>query len=228
MFDMLGKTVFKNKGGFFSFFVNEAARVGPSSKLWHRFDEYQEAIHAITWQTKCRIYNLQTSCRHMKGGKYRSWAQKDPAITTHTFIDSKTRLKCMLCGTEAWSNSGQDFKFAYLQKLAERSTNHPSSSERVLLEVTQGKVALATFPNTDEGRAALKKKYPNWDGRCEGYPAWYEAPKEDDGLKIPEGHSPIKGVEASTPEAGPDSPGAIIVAAHDDLLYSGSPEIEIE
>ena len=205
----------------FSVFMNRSARLGPyapSLRSLHK-DEIEEAMADITWQTKCLIYNRQTSCQHVKGGKYRPVrAYRDHAITTHTFIDSKTRLKCMLCGIEAWSNSGMDFKFAYLQSLAELSSNHPSASEQVLLEVTQGKVTLATFPDTDAGRAELRKKFPNWDGTISPY-RLMDVTKEDDGLKIPEGHSPIKGMLASEPEAGPDSPNAIIVTAHDDLLY---------
>lgn len=102
--------------------------------------------------------------------------------------------------------------------LAEDSTNRFSASEQVLLEVTQGKVTLATFPDTDAGRAELRKKFPNWNGTISPY-RLMDVTKEDDGLKIPEGHSPIKGMLASEPEAGPDSPSAIIVTAHDNLLY---------
>lgn len=206
----------------FSVFMNLSAKHGPYAEAirgLHK-DEIEEAMADITWQTKCQIYNRQTSCRHLKGGKFRHGSlHKDHAVTTHVFIDSRTRIKCMLCGLEAWSNSGMDFKFAYMQSLAERSSNHPSASEQVLLEVTQGQATLATFPNTDEGRVALRKKFPNWDGTYTRPATFYEPPKEDGGLGIPEGHSPIKGIEASTPEAGPDSPNAIIVTAFDDLLY---------
>lgn len=208
----------------FSVFVNQSARLGPYAKAargLHK-DEIEEAMADITWQIKCRIYNRQVSCRHLKGGKNRLSISKDHAITTHTLIDSKTRLKCMLCGLEAWSNSGMDFKFAYLKSLAERSTNHPSASEQVLLEVRQGEVILDTFPDTDSGRKALRDKFPNWDGTIAPY-RFADVTKEDSGLKIPEGHSPIKGMKASEPEAGPNSPDAIIVTAHDDLLYSGPP-----
>lgn len=203
----------------FSAFLNGSARLGPYAKATRSLhkDEIAEAMCDITWQTKCRIYNRQRACQHLKGGKGRPTTGKDHAVTTHTFIDSRTRIKCMLCGLEAWSNSGQNFKFAYMQSLAERSSNHPSASEQVLLKVTQGKTVLATFPNTNEGRTALRKRFPNWN-EAYGQPE-YDPPKEDDELKIPEGHSPIKGVEASTPEAGPDSPSAIIVTAHDDLFY---------
>ena len=207
----------------FSTFMNRSARLGPYAKATRSLhkDEIAEAMADITWQTKCRIYNQQTSCNHRKGGKYRHGLQhRDHAVTTHIFIDSRTRIKCVLCGLEAWSKSGENFKFAYLQSLAEKSTNRYSASEQVLLKVTQGQVELATFPDTDAGRAALRKKFPGWNGKVRPY-GLMDVTKEDNGLGIPEGHSPIKGVEASTPEAGPDSPNAIIVSAHDDLLYSG-------
>lgn len=203
-------------GGFvnlFRTFVNAAARIGPAAKLWRPYDEYQEAVHGITWQQKCTVYNRQTACAHAKGGK-RKPLLKDRAVTTHIFIDSRTRIKCMLCGLEAWSNSGQDFKFAYMQKLAESSSNRWSASEQVLLEVKKGETTSATFPDTEAGRAALREKFPNWDGTVNPYVLMDVTP-EDNGLKIPAGHSPIKGVEASTPEAGPDDLGAIIISARD-------------
>jgi len=204
----------------FSVVINGFARVGPYSKLAKGLfkDEIEEAMADITWQTKCAVYNRQVECTHLKGGRTRSrYASRDYAVTKHTFIDSRTRIKCVLCGLEAWSNSGEDFKFAYMQSLADDSTNCPSASEQVLLQVKRGKAVLATFPNTDSGRAELRKAYPNWNGEIQQ--PEYDPPKEDDGLKIPEDHSPIKGMHASTPEAGPDSPSAIIVAFHDDLLY---------
>lgn len=202
----------------FAEFINLSAKHGPYAKAvrdLHK-EEIEEAMADITWQIKCRTYNRQVTCKHRKGGKTRA-AFADHAVTTHTFIDSRTRIKCMLCGLEAWSNSGMDFKFAYMRSLADISTNCPSASEQVLLQVTQGKTVLATFPNTESGRVALRKAYPGWNGEIQQ--PEYNPPAEDDGLKIPEGHSPIKGVEASTPEAGPDNPGAIVVTAHDDLLY---------
>lgn len=209
-------------GERFLTFVNLSAKYGPYAKATRGLhkEEIEEAMADITWRMKCQIYNRQTSCSHRKGGKTRAH-HSDHAVTTHTFIDSRTRIKCVLCGLEAWSNSGQDFKFAYMQSLAKRSTNWPSSSEQVLLEVRRGKVILATFPNTDEGRAALRKRFPNWNGKY-GQPE-YEPPKQDENTAIPEGHSPIKGVEASTPEPGPEDLKAIVVTAYDDLLYSGSP-----
>lgn len=209
----------------FNSFVNLAARVGPAAKLWRPYDEYQEAVVGIAWQIKCKTYNRQTSCSHNKGGRYSPIRKKDYAVTTHTFIDSRTRIKCMLCGLEAWSNSGEDFKYAYMKSLAEDSSNRPSSSEQILLEVKRGKVTLATFPDTDAGRVALRKQFPNWDGTVNPDVLMDVAP-ENDGLKIPAGHSPIKGVEASTPEAGPYDPGAIIVTAYDDLLYSKQPKLD--
>lgn len=206
----------------FSVFINRSTRLGPYASAVRNLhkDEIEEAMADITWQIKCKVYNRQTTCTHRKGGKIGT-CRRDHAVTTHVFIDSRTRIKCMLCGLEAWSKSGEDFKFAYMQSLAEQSTNRYSASEQVLLEVTQGQVTLATFPNTDEGRAALRKKFPNWDGAYRQ--PTYDPPKEDSGVVIPEGHSPIKAIKASTPEPGPESPNAIIVTAHDDLLYSGPP-----
>ena len=58
--------------------------------------------------------------------------------------------------------------------------------------------------------AALRKRFPEWDGVVNPY-RLMDVAKEDDKLGIPEDHSPIKGIEASTPEVGPDDPGAIIV-----------------
>lgn len=91
----------------FSVFMNRSARLGPyapSLRKLHK-DEIEEAMADITWQTKCRIYNQQTTCTHRKGGKVRTY-HRDHAVTTHVFIDSRTRIKCMLCGLEAWSKSG--------------------------------------------------------------------------------------------------------------------------
>ena len=205
----------------FSTYINLVAKHGPYAKALrslHKRD-IEEAIADITWQTKCRTYNRQQACKHLKGGNYRPLQVKDYAITIHTFIDSRTRLKCMLCGVEAWSNSGMDFKYNWLKSLAEQSTNWPSASEQVLLEVRRGKILLATFPNTETGRTELRKQFPNWDGTYTQ--PGYDPPKEDDTLKIPEGHSPIKGALASTLES---AEGVIVVAQ--DLLYSGSPDTE--
>lgn len=200
----------------FSSFVNSAARIGPAAKLWRQVDEYKKALVSIDWEMKCKIYNRQRRCTHLKGGRHRGRAT-DFNVTTHTFIDSRTRIKCVLCGIEAWSNSGQDFKFAWMRRMAQNSTNCPSSSERVLLEATSGKAVLATFPDTPAGREAMHKRFPEWDGTVNPY-VLMDVTKEDDKLGIPEGHSPIKGIEASTPEAGPDSPGAIIVDTEDGQL----------
>lgn len=199
-------------------FINSAARIGPAAKLWRQTDEYKEALACIDWEMKCKIYNRQRRCNHIKGGKFRPRVGiLDYNVTTHTFIDGRTRIQCVLCGTEAYSNSGWDFKFAWLRRMAESSTNRPSSSEQVQLEVKCGKALMATFPDTPTGREALRKRFPEWDGTVNPY-MLMDVTKEDDALGIPEGHSPIKGVEASTPEAGPDSPGAIIVNPEDGQL----------
>lgn len=120
----------------FRLYVNLAAEAGPYAKMYHpegHEGDVAEALSTITWEIKCRVYNQQTSCRHNKGGKYNPLRRKDHAVTTHTFVDSRTRIKCMLCGLEAWSNSGEDFKFAYMRKLAEDSSNRASASEQVIV-----------------------------------------------------------------------------------------------
>ena len=128
-------------------------------------NDYAEAIADITWQVKCRTYEKQKACLHLKGSKYRSTFTKDYAVTTHTFIDGRQRIKCMLCGLEAWSNSGEDFKFAYMRDLAEYSTNCPSASEQPVLGVKFGGFIVEYFHHTPAGIAALKAKYPLWDGK---------------------------------------------------------------
>lgn len=126
-------------------------------------NDYAEAIADITWQMKCLTYEKQKACLHLKGGKYRPTL--DYAVTTHTFIDGRQRIKCMLCGLEAWRNSGEDFKFAYMRDLAEYSTNRQSASEQPLLGVKFGGDMVEYFHHTPAGIAALKAKYPLWDGK---------------------------------------------------------------
>ena len=123
-------------------------------------------------------------------------------MTTHTFIDGRQRIKCMLCGLEAWSNSGEDFKFAYMRDLAEYSTNRPSASEQPVLGVKFGGFIVEYFRHTPAGIAALKAKYPLWDGK-------FKRAGSD------EGESPIKGREPATKE----NEEGITVVFQDDLLY---------
>ena len=39
-------------------------------------NDYAEAIADITWQVKCRTYEKQKACLHLKGGKYRRPSRK--------------------------------------------------------------------------------------------------------------------------------------------------------
>ena len=196
-------------------------------------NDYAEAIADITWQVKCRTYEKQKACLHLKGGKYRPTFTKDYAVTTHTFIDGRQRIKCMLCGLEAWSNSGEDFKFAYMRDLAEYSTNRPSASEQPLLGVKFGGYIVEYFHHTPAGIAALKAKYPLWDGKfkragsdetedADGSRAEFQddsiylKPEDSkDFVQIGEGTSPIKGHEPATKE----NEEGITVVFQDDLLY---------
>jgi hypothetical protein len=175
-------------------------------------NDYAEAIADITWQVKCRTYEKQKACLHLKGGKYRF--TKDYAVTTHTFSDGRQRIKCMLCGLEAWSNSGEDFKFAYMRDLAEYSTNCPSASEHLVLGVKFSDYIVEYY--TPAGIAALKAKYPLWDGKfkragsdetedADGSrvefqeDSIYLKPEDSkDFVQIGEGVSPIKGREPAT------------------------------
>lgn len=209
----------------FSTFVNRAAKLGPYHKvlaaLFH--EQTEDAVSSITWQSTCRTYNRQRACRHLKGGKYSPKSvARDYAVTTHTFIDSLTRIKCMLCGTEAWSNSGMDYKFNWLASLAEMSTNCPSASEQVKLEVKRNEWVVDTFPNTAAGRAALKAKYPRWNGLIDGVDQFPEEslwviPENDERfVQFPKDHSPIKGFLASTLE----SAEGVIVTAQDNIEFT--------
>ncbi len=194
-------------------------------------NDYAEAIADITWQVKCRVYNVQSKCKHLKGGNYR--LTKDYAVTTHTFIDGRQRIKCMLCGLEAWSNSGEDFKFAYMRDLAEYSTNCPSASEQPVLGVKFGGDIVEYFRHTPAGIAALKAKYPLWDGKFkragsdeteDADGSWakfqedsiYLKPEDSkDFVQIGEDTNPIKGREPATKE----NEEGITVVFQDDLLY---------
>lgn len=209
-----------------SAYVNLAAKAGPASTA--EKEQIEEALANITWRYKCKTYNRQQACKHLKGGKYRSGPVKDYALTTHTFVDSRTRIKCMLCGLEAWSHSGEDFKFNWLASLAEISTNCPSASERLLLAVKIGGKKIAEFPNTYEGRAALRRAYPNWDGKIDGEDEFPEdsvysiSAADDRWVQFPSNHSPIKGLLASTLESAEGTIVAadegIIVVVQDSML----------
>jgi hypothetical protein len=174
-------------------------------------DKYEQETADITWQWKCKIYERQRTCSHLKGSELRGPFVKDYAITTHTFIDGRTRCKCMLCGLEAWSRSGEDFKFAYLRDLAYVSTNTASSSEQPMYVVTEGKETSDHFPATPKGLATLKAKYPNVQVPPDieqqheisiGGPYSYNEYDIKEGkspyLNIGEDTSPIKGVQPAT------------------------------
>lgn len=194
----------------FKRYVGLAAEAGPYAKVLKprdRLYDVTDAINAITWQTKCRIYNRQTECSHLKGGKYKPLGFiRDYALTTHTFIDGRTRIKCMLCGLEAWDFSGEDFKFAYMRRLADSSTNQPSASEQPRLEAKFSDGSTVSFPNTPRGRAEFRAKHPTWNGKVDGQDLFPEdsvySISEDNErwVNFPNGHSPIKGRLKSTLE----------------------------
>ncbi len=95
---------------------------------WYKPEDWEESGAASAWELKCKAYEKQSACHHLKGS-YTNFV-KDYAVVTHIFIDGKARIKCMLCGLEAWSHSGEEFKFSYMLNMAQQSTNTPSSSER--------------------------------------------------------------------------------------------------
>lgn len=129
-----------------------------------RTTEWEEAIAAITWESKCRDYNRQRACKHLKGGKFRGSYVKDYAVVTHTFITGKIRVKCMLCGLEAWSQSGEDYKFAYMFEMTELSTNKASASEQPVLGVVLNNTIVELFHNIPGVEEKIKAKYPLWNG----------------------------------------------------------------
>lgn len=203
-------------------------------------NDYEEAIADITWQTKCRVYNKQSRCKHSKGGKRKpAPVSRDYAVTTHTFIDGRQRIKCMVCGLEAWSNSGEDFKFAYMSNLAEYSTNCPSASEQPVLGVKFNGYIVEYFHHTPAGIAALKAKYPLWDGKfkragsdetedADGSRAEFQddsiylKPEDSkDFVQIGEDINPIKGREPATklPDEGITIADDATVVYHDICPY---------
>lgn len=197
-------------------------------------EQYAEALAQITWETKCRTYNIQRVCRHRKGGRYQPLAHTvDYAVTTHTFIDGRTRIKCALCGLEAYNKSGEDFKFAYLADLAEQSTNCPSSSERLLLGIIIGGKLVENFNNIPGVQEKIKAKYPLWDGVIKSpdevkyvddetkvvfTESIYEQPASDF-KDIGEDTNPIKGIQPATQMDIPDQWKAIQDVSTGEVFY---------
>src|SRR5271166_897162 len=83
----------------------------------------------------------QERCRHAKGqvGYRRASTYIDFNVSKHTFIDGKSRIKCLTCGWEVWNLPGFRFKWEQGMRMVEQSTNRPSSSE-VLPKVEPNKV----------------------------------------------------------------------------------------
>lgn len=99
-----------------------------------------------------RVWRLQVTpraeCAHGKGGATSRWgvdiygANKsfgrrplDYSVGCHTFIDGSTKIWCLHnCGFIAWKKSDgtEDGNWAEAIKMLQDSTNHPSSSERVV------------------------------------------------------------------------------------------------
>lgn len=210
----------------FDKYMRLAATAGPYSAVSQN-GEIAEAMSTILWKHKCATYNKQTECTHRKGGGFRGrcYARAtsvDYAVTEHTFIDGRTRLKCMLCGTEAYNFSGQDFKFAYLRKFANRTTNCPSASEHFAYIVTRPgdePLVLAKYPRTPAGLEALKRDYPDWNGEF-GPPSvgGYVVTVQDHVPTLADEHllkdddtNPIKGIQAATKFDDPTAAPFIIV-----------------
>lgn len=194
-------------------FVTAAIMAGPDARAYPcndgaRFD-YALATQRIGWEWKCRLFNRQQDCRHKKGGVHAS-RHADFNVTTHKFIDGRTRIKCVLCGIEAWDYSGEDFKFARMQKMANNSTNHPSSSQYFSYVVKRGKVVVAEYPIVPLGYEALKRNHPHalhlpdkyvplTEIRSEAF--WVPGPytnEESEYVQIGEDTNPIKGVQPPT------------------------------
>jgi hypothetical protein len=117
------------------------------------------------WRQTCREYNLQQRCSHCKGTKHGVFLNADYNISLHTFVDGGRRIRCLNnCGFEVWDKSGWRLKWAFAEKMLDRTTNIESSSQQPLLGIKVNGDIFEYFNDTPEGRAKLKEKYPLWNG----------------------------------------------------------------
>lgn len=128
------------------------------------------------WEMYCRAFERRQNCEHRKGGKRRGWGSRtDYNVGFHTFIDGSQKIWCLNgCGFEVWNKPEWSFKWAFGWKMAEQSTNWPSSSEAVIAKLPEPKESLS--------KAGKEFRPYNFD---------------DPGINIGDA-SPIKGMQKAT------------------------------
>ena len=122
-------------------------------KLWNWYLRYRGKKKGEVRPYWVRDFNFlelkkQERCNHLKGQVgYRNVLVKDFNVNIHTFIDGKSRIKCLTCGWEVWNLPEFRFKWEQGMRMVGQSTNTPSSSE-VLSKVEPNKKFTAQSPVT--------------------------------------------------------------------------------
>jgi hypothetical protein len=151
----------------------------------------------------------QSTCRHLKGGRFRSKSHKDYAIRDFTFIDGIREVACLICGKK-WRPECQDWDKAL--DMLDSTTNTCSSSERIFRKdlstaaTTEGKhyahseeeIQDAYALNRLDDESIIQGRFVFDEARRE-VPATHITPEgEFDGLDIGDAN-PIKGRQKATP-----------------------------
>lgn len=112
-------------------------------------------------------YNLQEKqqaqslCSHRKGGRGLKGPKVDYAVSFHTFVDSSSYIRCLICGMK-WKNTDTD---EYLVRRGEKVPNHTgigwSKAYKFLGEssntATASEVQLNTRPAINSEAVDFKK-----------------------------------------------------------------------
>jgi len=80
-------------------------------------DKQQRINAEYNFQEKQQIQSL---CTHKKGGRGLKGPKVDYAISFHTFVDSSSYIRCLICGMK-WKNTDTD---EYLVRRGKRVPNH--------------------------------------------------------------------------------------------------------